>query len=175
MDATTRFEARKLLLGLGAALVLIATSLIAGTTGKIAGRITDKATNEPLVSANVIVAGTTLGASTDVEGYYSIINVPPGSYTLEIRLLGYQTYTLKGDSQGHTVIRMATALKAPPKDPAELPGLVPLLWEGDVYFQKTTGRYSGSRLTVKKEVPNHQGEGTKFVFESQLTEALAEN
>jgi hypothetical protein len=85
-----------------------------------------------------------------------------------------QTYTLKGDSQGHAVVGVATALKSPPKDPAELPGLLPLLWEGDVYFQKATGRYSGARLAVKKEVPNHQGEGTKFVYESQLTEGLSE-
>lgn len=85
-----------------------------------------------------------------------------------------QTYTLKGDSQGHAVVGVATALKAPPKDPAEMPGLLPLMWEGDVYFQKATGRYSGARLTVKKEVTNHQGEGTKFVYESQLTEGLSE-
>jgi hypothetical protein len=85
-----------------------------------------------------------------------------------------QTYTLKGESRGHLVVGVATALKAPPKDPAELPALVPLLWEGDVYFHKETGRYSGARLSVKKEVPNHQGEGTKFVYESQLTEGLAE-
>jgi hypothetical protein len=85
-----------------------------------------------------------------------------------------QTYTLKGDSQGHAVVGVATALKAPPKDPAEMPGLLPLLWEGDVYFRMGTGRYSGARLAVKKEIPNHQGEGTKFVYESQLTEGLAE-
>ncbi|HVK18718.1 MAG TPA: hypothetical protein VM533_17430 [Fimbriiglobus sp.] len=85
-----------------------------------------------------------------------------------------QTYTLKGESQGHTVVGVATALKSPPKDPAEMPGLLPLLWEGDVYFQKGTGRYSGARLTVKKEVANHQGEGTKFVYESQLTEGFSE-
>ena len=42
------------------------------------------------------------------------------------------------------------------------------------YFQKATGRYSGARLVVKKVVTNHQGEGTKFVYESQLTEGLAE-
>jgi hypothetical protein len=85
-----------------------------------------------------------------------------------------QTYALKGDSQGHAVIGVTTSLKAPPTDPAEMPGLLPLLWEGDVYFHKDTGRYSGARLTVKREVANHQGEGTKFVYESQLTEGLAE-
>ncbi len=85
-----------------------------------------------------------------------------------------QTYTLKGEAQGHAVVRVNTTLKAPPKDPAELPPLVPFLWEGEVYFHKETGRYSGARLTVKKEVANHQGEGTKFAFETTYNEGLVE-
>jgi outer membrane receptor protein involved in Fe transport len=96
MDSTTSFEARRFLIALGTALVLGASSLIAGTTGKIAGRVLDKATNEPLVSANIVLVGTTLGASCDLEGYYTIINIPPGSYVLEIRLLGYRSTTFKG-------------------------------------------------------------------------------
>ncbi|OWK47413.1 hypothetical protein FRUB_01112 [Fimbriiglobus ruber] len=85
-----------------------------------------------------------------------------------------QTYTYKGDNTGSAVIAVATALKTAPKDMAELPALVPFLWEGEVYFHKDSGRYAGARLTVKKEVANHQGEGTKFVYETQYTEALAE-
>jgi hypothetical protein len=85
-----------------------------------------------------------------------------------------QTYTLKGEAQGHAVVGVATALKAAPKDPAEVPPLVPLLWEGEVYFHKATGRYAGAKLSVKQEVANHQGDGTKFVYESQYTEALVE-
>lgn len=69
--------------------LLVTSMLIAGTKGKIAGKITDASTNEPLVGASVIVNGTTLGASTDVEGEYYIINVPPGIYTLTVRLMGY--------------------------------------------------------------------------------------
>jgi hypothetical protein len=85
-----------------------------------------------------------------------------------------QTYTLKGEAQGHAVIGITTALKAAPKDPAEVPPLLPLLWEGEVYFHRATGRYAGAKLSVKQEVANHQGDGTKFVYESQYTEALVE-
>jgi outer membrane receptor protein involved in Fe transport len=60
-----------------------------GTTGKIAGTVTDKATGEPLPGANVIVEGTTLGASTSAEGSYVILNVPPGRYDLRVHLVGY--------------------------------------------------------------------------------------
>ena len=85
-----------------------------------------------------------------------------------------QTVTFKGDNQGFAVLGLATTLKAPPKDPAESVGLVPLLWEGDVYFHRATGRYAGARLTIKKEVVNHAGPGTKFTYETAYTEALAE-
>lgn len=85
-----------------------------------------------------------------------------------------QTYTLKGEKDGFLVVGVGTALKPPPKDPGELPPLVPLLWEGDVYFQPATGRYAGARLSVKREVKNHQGEGTKFEYESKYEEGQAE-
>lgn len=52
--------------------------LYAGTTGKIAGRVLDSQTNEPLIGANVSVKGTFLGAATDVDGFYTINNIPPG-------------------------------------------------------------------------------------------------
>ncbi len=74
------------------ALMIIAFSasvLFAGTTGKIAGVIRDSETHEPLVGANVVIEGTTLGASTDVDGFYTIINVPPGTYTLRVIYIGY--------------------------------------------------------------------------------------
>src|SRR2546425_3222590 len=67
---------------------------LAGTTGKIAGRVVDKATKQALVSVNVIIVGTSLGAPTDMDGYYNIINIPPGSYNVEFRLIGYGAYTV---------------------------------------------------------------------------------
>ncbi|UCE20191.1 MAG: TonB-dependent receptor [Gemmatimonadota bacterium] len=66
------------------------TPLWAGTTGKISGRITDTKTGEPLPGTNVIIEGTTLGAATDLEGYYVILNVPPGMYTLRASMIGYR-------------------------------------------------------------------------------------
>jgi hypothetical protein len=85
-----------------------------------------------------------------------------------------QAYSVKGTAAGgYTVIGLTTTLKTPPKDAAEWPPLVPLLWEGEVYFHAETGRYAGARLGVKKEIPNHQGEGTKFVYQSEYTEGVA--
>ncbi|MCL5021484.1 MAG: TonB-dependent receptor, partial [Bacteroidetes bacterium] len=61
-----------------------------GTTGKIAGTITDKASGEPLPGANIVVVGTMLGASTDVNGQYTILEVPPGTYRLQVSFIGYR-------------------------------------------------------------------------------------
>lgn len=65
----------------------------AGTTGKISGLVTDKSNGEPLVGVNVLVDGTFLGASTDIDGYYSILNVPAGNYSIVVNYIGYSTVT----------------------------------------------------------------------------------
>ena len=73
-------------------LTLASVSLVlSGTTGKIAGTITDKTTGEPLIGSNIIVVGTSLGAATDINGQYSILFVPPGTYKIQISFIGYET------------------------------------------------------------------------------------
>ena len=69
--------------------------LYAGTTGKINGRVTDKDTGEPLIGANVLIQDTPLGAATDIDGYYAILNIPPGNYTLRVQYVGYQTVVVE--------------------------------------------------------------------------------
>jgi outer membrane receptor protein involved in Fe transport len=77
-------------------LAIVSVSLLwSGTTGKIAGTITDKATGEVLVGSNVVVLGTSQGAATDVNGQYTILSVQPGTYNLQISYIGYETVTLK--------------------------------------------------------------------------------
>ncbi len=61
----------------------------AGTTGKIAGKVTDAETGEPLPGVNVVVEGTYRGAATDLEGMYSILNISPGTYTVKFSSIGY--------------------------------------------------------------------------------------
>ncbi len=64
---------------------------LAGVTGKITGKVIDKQTGEPLPGVNIILVGTTLGAATDANGNYVILNVPPGTYTLRASFIGYST------------------------------------------------------------------------------------
>lgn len=77
-------------------LVVLGAAAIAQSTGKIAGTVKDKATGEALVGANVAVKGTPLGASTDIDGHFFILRVPPGVHDLVVSSVGYQGITLKG-------------------------------------------------------------------------------
>ena len=75
-------------------IMLMLHVLSAGTTGKISGRVTDKETGEPLIGANVMVDGTPLGAATDTDGNYYILQVSPGTYTVRFTMIGYQTLVM---------------------------------------------------------------------------------
>ncbi len=61
----------------------------AGTTGKIQGRVIDRA-KQPLVAANVSVPLARTGAVTDADGRYQILNVPAGTYEIKVSLIGYR-------------------------------------------------------------------------------------
>lgn len=67
-------------------------SVYAGTTGKIAGKVVDAETGEPLPGANVIIEGTQQGAATDLNGYFVILNVKPGTYTVHANMIGYTQF-----------------------------------------------------------------------------------
>jgi len=78
------------------AITLSTVLLTAGQTGKIAGRVTDSGSGEPLVGCNVLISGTSSGAATDANGEYFIINLTPGSYDVEFSMIGYAAYSASG-------------------------------------------------------------------------------
>lgn len=65
----------------------------AAQAGTIAGRVTDQASQRPLIGAQVLIAGTTRGAFTDQDGRYRLDNVPAGEVQLRVRVIGYVTAT----------------------------------------------------------------------------------
>jgi len=76
-------------------ITILGSYIYAGTTGKIAGKIIDKNTGESLLGANIILLGTTLGASADMDGNYFIINIPPGEYEVKASMIGYSSFTIQ--------------------------------------------------------------------------------
>ena len=78
----------------GALALLLAGSAHA-QTGKVSGTVVD-ADGLPLPGANVLIVGTTQGASTDVDGVYTILNVSPGTYAVRAAFVGMQTIVQEG-------------------------------------------------------------------------------
>lgn len=76
----------------GLAIALPATA----QTGKITGVVTEADTGAPLPNVNVIIEGTTRGASTDEDGRYFILNIEPGIYNLVTSFIGFRVVTTTG-------------------------------------------------------------------------------
>ena len=72
-------------------LLIFTQIIVSQDKGTIKGLLTDKeANNEPLPFANIIVKGTTIGATTDFDGNY-VLKVPAGNHIIVFSFLGYKT------------------------------------------------------------------------------------
>ncbi|HEX9973550.1 MAG TPA: carboxypeptidase-like regulatory domain-containing protein, partial [bacterium] len=70
--------------------MLLAGNLFAAS-GIIKGRVVDSETGDALPGTNVSIKGTNMGAATDLKGYYTVTNVPPGQFTLKVTYIGYES------------------------------------------------------------------------------------
>ena len=66
-------------------------------TGTVRGFVYDADNGEPSIFTPVSLVGATMGANTDVNGYFSISKVPPGHYTIRVVYIGYDTLTQEVD------------------------------------------------------------------------------
>ncbi len=74
--------------------LLLATQLVflsASSIGSITGLVIDADTHQPLIGANVMLLETELGCASDTDGKFSISNIPVGSYTVSISMIGYES------------------------------------------------------------------------------------
>ncbi len=62
---------------------------------RISGYVTDKANNEGLAGANISVINTTVGTTTDIDGYFTLPPLPEGSYGIKIIYMGYSSKTIR--------------------------------------------------------------------------------
>ncbi|MEE9464363.1 MAG: carboxypeptidase-like regulatory domain-containing protein, partial [Candidatus Neomarinimicrobiota bacterium] len=68
--------------------------LFSQEVGKIAGTVTDEATGEALVGANVLVEGTSFGTATGTDGRYTILAISVGTYVVRVEYIGYRPVRL---------------------------------------------------------------------------------
>jgi len=70
--------------------VLINLNVIAQTS-EVRGFLYEKVSGEPMIFSNVQIQGTSYGAQTDINGFFSIPKLTPGSYVLYVSIPGYDS------------------------------------------------------------------------------------
>ena len=60
-------------------------------TAEVRGFVYEEKKREPVIFTNVYLEGTNFGASTDVNGYFSITKLPAGKYVLAVSYIGFDT------------------------------------------------------------------------------------
>jgi outer membrane receptor protein involved in Fe transport len=76
--------------------IMASGAIYAQQMSEIRGKITDSSSVEPLIGATIVLKGTTLGASTDLEGHFVVRKVPPGTYELHVSMIGYAGKAISG-------------------------------------------------------------------------------
>ncbi|HTO94822.1 MAG TPA: carboxypeptidase-like regulatory domain-containing protein, partial [Bacteroidota bacterium] len=74
-------------------LLLCSRAISYADSGTLRGRVTDRATGDPLPGANVTIVGTSIGASSDLDGKYIIRSIPSGAQSVRVTYVGYTTVT----------------------------------------------------------------------------------
>jgi len=80
----------KKLLSLALSVYVLSTFAYA-QSGTLTGTVTGAETGETLPAVNVVLVESMKGASTDADGKYTITNITPGTYTVEVTYIGYST------------------------------------------------------------------------------------
>ncbi len=87
-------KAKRVFIALAIISILFPLSLFGGITGKINGHVKDQ-NGQILSGANILLTGTNRGAAADKNGYFVILNVAPGSYSVTAQMIGYKSLTIK--------------------------------------------------------------------------------
>jgi TonB-dependent receptor len=74
--------------------LVLPTLAVAQQAGRVVGTIVDRSTGDPLIGANVLIQGTTIGAAADIDGRFVIRAVPAGTQTVVASYLGYERQTM---------------------------------------------------------------------------------
>lgn len=68
--------------------------LFGGITGKISGKVVDIKSGKPLLGVNIILLDTDLGTITDQDGFFTLINLEPGQYSVQSSMIGHTPITM---------------------------------------------------------------------------------
>jgi TonB-dependent receptor len=90
----------------------LSQSVFAQGNSRIQGKVTDASTKEALPGANIILVGSSWGASSDRFGAYTINNVAVGKYTLKVSYIGYHEFSTSVNiTQANQVVNVNASLQ----------------------------------------------------------------
>jgi len=92
---TTTRRVRRITIRILLMLFISCVALSGQNTGSVTGSVTDYKTGAGLPGVNVSLVGTTRGAVTDLQGSFSVSELPPGTYRLRITMMGYVPFTVQ--------------------------------------------------------------------------------
>jgi hypothetical protein len=153
--------------------ILLINSLLdtSGQNTEISGKVTEKATGDPIPYANIIFTGSFVGTTSDINGNYHLSTAKPGK-TIEISAVGYKKQTipvnigqkninnfeleeevfvldeikvLPGENPANILIRNIIAHKKD-NNPSELPS-----WKSRIYAKTEIDLKNVSRELSKKK------------------------
>jgi len=77
--------------------VILISSLSLAQNSIIRGNVFDQKTGDPIIYGNVYIQGTTIGANTDVNGFFTFPKLEPGNYKVVASYLGYDSTVVNVD------------------------------------------------------------------------------
>ena len=92
-------------------ILLLAAGCLANAQNVVKGALFDESNGEAIPFANVALEGTTLGAVTDLNGFFLINKIPDGKYTLRVRYVGYEEYSTTVELSKHATVVKNIQLK----------------------------------------------------------------
>jgi hypothetical protein len=87
---------KKLKLFLFGCLISLSSQILAQVGGKIVGVVTDADNGQPLIGCSIFIENLMLGDATDSDGNYLILNIPSGTHTIKVQMVGYNSQVIKG-------------------------------------------------------------------------------
>ena len=134
--------------------LFITTVSIAQNTGTLRGFVYDGGSGEPVIFTNVIIKGSTIGATTDENGYFSISDAPVGSQTVFCTALGFDTATSNVNITKNKITNIKLVIKEVSVE------LNAFEVSAEKQEQKTSVKVSSLKVTVKdiKKLPSVGGE-----------------
>ncbi len=135
-------------------LLSLLTSLCFSQTGDLRGFVYEEATSEPSIYTSVYLKGTTYGAQTNLDGFFSISKVPVGTYNLIVTSIGFDTISIPVQVNKGDLITKKLYLK---KSAIEIKAVD---ISGEDESKKTDVRISVNKITPKeiRQVPTVGGE-----------------